>query len=247
MALEAQNNPFTSILMVEAADPEALPDADPAAGQRRLVVGTDHLLYLVSDLGVKTAVGGASGAMATDALWDAAGDLAQGTGANTGAKLSAGTAGYVLTSNGAGAAVSWQAPSAATFSGCSVSGTSTALTSNVENSLAFNSADTYDTDSYHDPASNNTRLIPPTTAKYRLSAVCAFPASDTERKLGYRVAGGTLVLMARAYILDVGAGWYLNFSVDLALTATTDYVEVRAMSSAGGTVTVYRAQLTRIG
>jgi hypothetical protein len=113
MALEAQNNPFTSILMVEAADPEALPDADPAAGQRRLAVGTDHLLYLVSNDGVKTLVGGAGIAnpLATDSLWDAAGDLVQGSGANTAAKLSAGTAGKVLTSNGAAAALTWETPS----------------------------------------------------------------------------------------------------------------------------------------
>lgn len=57
MALEAQNNPFTSILLVEAGDVEALPDADPSAGQRRLAVGPDHLLYLVDDAGVKTLVG----------------------------------------------------------------------------------------------------------------------------------------------------------------------------------------------
>ena len=110
MALEAQNNPFTSILMVEAADVEALPDADPAAGQRRLAVGTDHLLYLISDSGVKTEVGGASGAVASDAIWDAAGDLVQGTGANTAAKLSAGTAGMFLKSAGAAAANLWAYP-----------------------------------------------------------------------------------------------------------------------------------------
>ena len=112
MALEAQNNPFTSVLMVEAADPEAIGDADPSAGQRRLVVGADHKLYLVSDAGVKTEVGAAAGAVATDAIWDAAGDLVQGTGANTAAKLSAGTAGKVLTSNGAAAALTWETPSA---------------------------------------------------------------------------------------------------------------------------------------
>ena len=48
MALEAQNNPFTSVLMVEAADPEAIGDADPSAGSQRLVVGADHLLYLLA-------------------------------------------------------------------------------------------------------------------------------------------------------------------------------------------------------
>lgn len=41
-----------------------------------------------------------TGAMATDVLWDAAGDLAVGTGANTGAKLALGASGKVPQSNG---------------------------------------------------------------------------------------------------------------------------------------------------
>lgn len=47
------------------------------------------------------------GAMATDALWDAAGDLAVGTGANTGARLAIGGNNTLLKSNGS--AVSWGA------------------------------------------------------------------------------------------------------------------------------------------
>jgi len=47
------------------------------------------------------------GNVATDVIWDAAGDLIQGTGANTGAKLSAGTAGKLLRAAGAGVAVDW--------------------------------------------------------------------------------------------------------------------------------------------
>lgn len=60
----ASDNPFPSVLMVEG-DPEALA-ANPASGQRRLAVGTDHLLYLVDDAGVKTAVG--SGAADLDTI-----------------------------------------------------------------------------------------------------------------------------------------------------------------------------------
>lgn len=53
---------------------------------------------------------GGSGSVATDTIWDAAGDLAVGSGADTASKLSAGaTSGHVLTSNGSGAAPSWQA------------------------------------------------------------------------------------------------------------------------------------------
>lgn len=60
----ASDNPFPSILLVEG-DPEALA-VDAAAGQRRLAVGTDHLLYLVDDAGTATLVG--SGASDLDAI-----------------------------------------------------------------------------------------------------------------------------------------------------------------------------------
>ena len=43
----------------------------------------------------------ASGAVATDTIWDAKGDLAGGTGANTASRLAVGTNGYVLTADSA--------------------------------------------------------------------------------------------------------------------------------------------------
>jgi hypothetical protein len=49
------------------------------------------------------------GAMATDALWDAAGDLAYGTGSNTGARLAIGTARQVLLVNAGATAPEWGA------------------------------------------------------------------------------------------------------------------------------------------
>ena len=59
MALEFHDNPSPSLLMVEAADEtDPSPTSLPAAGQRRLIVGPDHLLYLLDDGGVATAVGG---------------------------------------------------------------------------------------------------------------------------------------------------------------------------------------------
>lgn len=68
--LEIQNNPSPSLLMVEV-DQDAIPDDLPAAGQRRLVVGLDHLFYLVDDAGVATPAGG-----------DLAGHLADASGAH---------------------------------------------------------------------------------------------------------------------------------------------------------------------
>jgi hypothetical protein len=51
---------------------------------------------------------GGGGSVATDAIWDAAGDLAVGTGANTAAKLTKGSDGEVLTM--VAGAVDWAAP-----------------------------------------------------------------------------------------------------------------------------------------
>ena len=62
MVLEAQNNPFTSVLFVGAADPEALPDADPSAGSYRLVVDDTGVPWIVDSTGTAAAIGGATSA-----------------------------------------------------------------------------------------------------------------------------------------------------------------------------------------
>ena len=54
--------------------------------------------------GTALASGGGGGSVATDTIWDAAGDLAVGTGADTAARLAIGANQSILTSTGAGAA-----------------------------------------------------------------------------------------------------------------------------------------------
>jgi hypothetical protein len=68
---------------------------------RMNVVGTDTDVQTALDTLDAMTVGGGSGDVATDAIWDAKGDLAVGTGANTAQKLTAGTDGYVLTADSA--------------------------------------------------------------------------------------------------------------------------------------------------
>lgn len=71
----------------------------PAANDVVLYAKSDGLLYSKDDAGVETVVSGA-GSVATDAIWDAAGDLVQGTGSNTAARLALGAAGTVVRSTG---------------------------------------------------------------------------------------------------------------------------------------------------
>lgn len=89
---------------------------NPDADYRRLFLGEDGQLHVKDSAGTVTDIGASSGAVATDAIWDAAGDIVQGTGANTAAKLSAGLAGQTLRSAGAAAANAWAYPPGYEFS-----------------------------------------------------------------------------------------------------------------------------------
>lgn len=78
---------------------------------------TDHDLVYVDDGSAwstfMTLVGGSGGAVATDAIWDAAGDLAVGSGSDTAAKLTKGANGTVLSV--VAGSVGWAAPAAPVF------------------------------------------------------------------------------------------------------------------------------------
>lgn len=70
----------------------------------------DGTKFLRDDNSWQTPSG--SGAVATDAIWDAKGDLAGGTGANTAARLAVGTNGQVLTADSAETTgMKWATPS----------------------------------------------------------------------------------------------------------------------------------------
>lgn len=88
----------------------------PSTGNVAIYAKADGLMYSKDDAGTETLMSGGSGSVATDAIWDAAGDLAVGSGANTAARLAIGAAGGELARiNGA---VAWNAgtafPTAAT-------------------------------------------------------------------------------------------------------------------------------------
>lgn len=78
-----------------------------------LVAGTNITLTYNDGAGTLTIdAAGGSGAVATDSIWDAKGDLAVGTGSNTASRLAVGTDGHVLTADSTQATgVKWAAAS----------------------------------------------------------------------------------------------------------------------------------------
>jgi hypothetical protein len=89
---KASDNVFPRLLISEGGS-----TSTPAAAQVTVYAKANGLLYSKDDAGAETALGGGAGDVATDAIWDAAGDLAVGTGPNTAAKLTKGAAGTVPT------------------------------------------------------------------------------------------------------------------------------------------------------
>ncbi len=90
----ASDNPFPSLLIVEGTEPSS-----PAAGKQRLYIdSTTHHLMRVPSTGTEVDIeAGGSGIPAT--ILDAKGDLIAASAADTAAKLTAGTNGYVLTAD----------------------------------------------------------------------------------------------------------------------------------------------------
>jgi len=107
-----------------AAGRALLDDANAAAQRTTLGLGSlatvtptgtpDGTKFLRDDNSWQTPAGGGGGGggVATDAIWDAKGDLAGGTGSNTAARLAVGTNGQVLTADSAETTgMKWATPS----------------------------------------------------------------------------------------------------------------------------------------
>lgn len=104
---KVSDNVFPRFLISEGGS-----TSTPAAAQVTVYAKANGLLYSKDDAGTETALGGGSGSVATDAIWDAAGDLAVGTGADTAAKLTKGADNTVLTISASTHVPVWAAPAA---------------------------------------------------------------------------------------------------------------------------------------
>jgi hypothetical protein len=182
------------------------------------------------------------GDVSTDAIWDAKGDLAGGTGANTAGRLAVGNDDDILSAaSGATTGLIWRVASKAhgviaRWSSGALSGTGSYV------SVPLNNEDD-DTDGYHDNSTNNSRLTVPAglagvyriTGNYYASASSGFYVQLFKSNAGmgyYAVAGGT------DKIGEVSA---------YARLAEGDYIEMRVNQSGSTSISSAKLAMYLVG
>lgn len=135
------------------------------------------------------------------------------------------------------------------FTGCIIS-TASAIVTDAEfvEFIAFDSADTVDTNSFHNPAVNNTRITIPAAfngyyADFDLGFIINSVVAENAAVLQL-YKNGALVTGQQTYVdsRNGGAGRRVSFSS--VLLATSDYFEIRALNNAGDDVSFSTMILT---
>ena len=172
---------------------------------------------------------------------DAKGDLITATGADTPARIAVGANDTVLTADSTTATGLKWAATASGFVGCRAYKITTnqSLSNNTDTAISFN-AELFDTNSFHDNSTNNTRMTVPSgkSGKYLLVANLVFAANATGvRNLQFLVNNTTSIGATRIITAGSSENTIVNCSAIIDLVAT-DYVEVIAFQTSGGSLNI---------
>lgn len=156
---------------------------------------------------------------------------------NTNTRLGIGSTGQVLTVSGG--VPSWSTPSGSTFVGANATKTANQSLSNVTiTSISFDGTDILDTNGFHNPASNNTRMTIPTGygGNYLIQASLEFASNTTGGREIYIRKNGSTDLQ----VIQTDAEGSLNMTISGTFPLVAgDYVEIRAYQSSGGSLDVW--------
>ena len=166
------------------------------------------------------------------------------------ARLGVGTNGQTLVADStASTGLKWATPTAASFVGASIYASSQTITRGTYSKIAYANED-YDTDSFHDNSTNNTRMTIPTGkgGKYLIIANIQMPSStDTNAIILYK--NGALFnqdgiqegyLQTNRNLSNADAA---GVSGSIVLDAVaTDYFEIACYVTASGTATLSKSR-----
>lgn len=216
--------------------------AASAVGSGGLYSCTDHSLVYQTDGANWTtwASLAGTGSVATDAIWDAAGDLAVGTGANTAARVGIGASNGMILQRSAGA-VAWGYPP---FRGAKAYNSNTQTMNgsgtNSGNTILTFDSEEFDTDTMHDTSSATSRLTIPITGYWKFGFLASGvpPAAGVLFDIFYDGAAATF--HGHRVNSDSNANWNW-FGEFIANLTSTHYIEVRCNNPSASTFTIGHA------
>lgn len=130
------------------------------------------------------------------------------------------------------------------FLGARVGKSTTQSTTGGADTAVTWDTESYDTDGYHSNSTNNARLTAPMDGYYRIGGRVEWAANTTNRRsLGYRVNGGTFIIMSKLVASDNGN--FQSFSDEIFLSAN-DYVEIMANQDSGGALNLNASSFATI-
>jgi len=167
-------------------------------------------------------------------ILDAKGDLIVATAADTPARLAVGSANQVLTVDSSTATGLKWASAATAFSGVSVKSSALQSISNATATAVTFNQENFDTDSFHDNATNNTRITIPTGkgGYYLINGSCTLDTSATtgNHYLYVRKNGTGNALAGSLQAVNRPAIGVVNFVANLA---AGDYIELMVYQNTG--------------
>ena len=172
---------------------------------------------------------------------DAKGDLIAASAADTPARLAVGTNGQTLVADStASTGLAWATPaSGSTFAGCSVyKSANQSITSSTQTILTFNT-ELFDTNSYHDNATNNSRITIPSgkAGYYSITLRATFANNATGVRVIYLAKNGTNVMEVDRSIVSNNE-YETVLATVVYYCSVADYFEAKVWQSSGGALNI---------
>lgn len=139
--------------------------------------------------------------------------------------------------------------SSVTFVGCVATRTTdqTAVATDVLTSVVFNGTDEFDSDAFHDPATNNTRITIPTgkDGYYEFSYYIIFQDSATGYRRVSLLKNGVVVLSNTVpAVATAGVPTQMSGAFPVRSAVATDYFELQVLHNHGSDRTLIGATAT---
>jgi hypothetical protein len=212
--------------------------ATAASTPSRLGVGTNGQVLKANSATATGLEWGTDSAGMTNPM-TTTGDTIYSSSGSTPARLGIGTTGQVLTV--ASGIPSWATPAAGAFVGvlCTKGATQT-ISNTTDTVLNFSGTDTYDTDGFHDPATNNSRITIPAGlgGYYLIYGLNTWDVNATGRRFCELKKNGTKLYTSNGFGPNSTAAPSNMISIVLNLSAG-DYLEYQVWQSSGGNLDTF--------